>query len=166
MSFLFTLYVELGIITISASIDAQAISGGRRKMKTTLISKDNNEAKLKMEFTAEEFDAATDKVYKKNRKDFQIPGFRKGKAPRKIIEAHYGEGLFFEDAINELFGDNYAQALKDNDLDVIDNPKVDFGELGQGKPLTMDITVALSPVVEIKKYKGLKVDQVKEEITD
>ncbi len=163
---MFTLYVELGIITISASIDAQAISGGRRKMKTTLISKDNNEAKLKMEFTAEEFDAATDKVYKKNRKDFQIPGFRKGKAPRKIIEAHYGEGLFFEDAINELFGDNYAQALKDNDLDVIDNPKVDFGELGQGKPLTMDITVALSPVVEIKKYKGLKVDQVKEEITD
>ena len=135
-------------------------------MKTTLISKDNNEAKLKMEFTAEEFDAATDKVYKKNRKDFQIPGFRKGKAPRKIIEAHYGEGLFFEDAINELFGANYAQALKDNDLDVIDNPKVDFGEIAQGKPLTMDITVALSPVVEVKKYKGLKAEQVKEVVTD
>ena len=135
-------------------------------MKTTLISKDNNEAKLKMEFTAEEFDAATDKVYRKNRKDFQIPGFRKGKAPRKIIEAHYGEGLFFEDAINELFGVNYSQAIKDNDLDVIDNPKVDFGEIGQGKPLTMDITVPLSPVVEVKNYKGLKIDQVKEEVTD
>ncbi len=135
-------------------------------MKTTLISKDNNEAKLKMEFTAEEFDAATDRVYKKNRKDFQIPGFRKGKAPRKIIEAHYGEGLFFEDAINELFGVNYSQAIKDNDLDVIDNPNVDFGEIGQGKPLTMDITVKLSPVVEVKKYKGIKVDQVKEDVTD
>ncbi|MBR2548219.1 MAG: trigger factor [Eubacterium sp.] len=135
-------------------------------MKTTLISKDNNEAKLKMEFTAEEFDAATDKVYRKNRKDFQIPGFRKGKAPRKIIEAHYGEGLFFEDAVNELFGVNYSKAIADNDLDVIENPKVDFGEIGQGKPLTMDITVALSPVVEVKKYKGLKIDQVKETVTD
>ncbi len=135
-------------------------------MKTTLISTDNNEAKLKMEFTAEEFDAATDKVYRKNRKDFQIPGFRKGKAPRKIIEAHYGEGLFFEDAINELFGTSYSQAIKDNDLDVIDDPKVDFSEIAQGKPLTMDITVALSPVVEVKKYKGLDVDQVKETVTD
>lgn len=135
-------------------------------MKTTLISKENNEAKLKMEFTAEEFDAATDKVFQKNRKDFQIPGFRKGKAPRKIIEAHYGEGLFFEDAINELFSVNYSKAIKDNDLDVIDNPKVDFSEIAQGKPLTMDITVALSPVVEIKDYKGLKVDQVEEKVTD
>ena len=135
-------------------------------MKTTLISKDNNEAKLKMEFTAEEFDAATDKVFQKNRKDFQIPGFRKGKAPRGIIEQHYGEGLFFEDAINELFGTNYPKALADNNLDVIDNPKVDFGELGKGKPLTMDITVALSPVVDVKEYKGLKVDQVKETVTD
>ena len=138
----------------------------KKKMKTTLISKDNNEAKLKMEFTAEEFDAATDKVFQKNRKDFQIPGFRKGKAPRGIIEKHYGEGLFFEDAINELFGTNYPKALADNNLDVIDNPKVDFGELGKGKPLTMDITVALSPVVDVKEYKGLKVDQVKETVTD
>ena len=138
----------------------------KKKMKTTLISKDNNEAKLKMEFTAEEFDDATDKVFQKNRKDFQIPGFRKGKAPRGIIEKHYGEGLFFEDAINELFGTNYPKALADNNLDVIDNPKVDFGELGKGKPLTMDITVALSPVVDVKEYKGLKVDQVKETVTD
>lgn len=135
-------------------------------MKTTLISKENNEAKLKMEFTAEEFDAATDKVFRKNRKDFQIPGFRKGKAPRGIIEKHYGEGLFFEDAINELFGTNYSKALRENDLDVIDNPKVDFGEIGKGKPLTMDITVALSPVLDIKDYKGLKIDQVKEDVTD
>ena len=135
-------------------------------MKTTLISKENNEAKIKMEFTAEEFDAATDKVFRKNRKDFQIPGFRKGKAPRSIIEKHYGEGLFFEDAINELFGENYSKAIRENDLDVIDNPKVDFGEIGKGKPLTMDITVPLSPVVEIKKYKGLSVDQVKETVKD
>lgn len=146
--------------------DAQANAGGRKEMKTTLISKENNEAKLKMEFTAEEFDAATDKVFQKNRKDFQIPGFRKGKAPRKIIEAHYGEGLFFEDAINELFSVNYSKAVKENDLDVIDNPKVDFSEIGQGKPLTMDITVPLSPVVEVKEYKGLEIDQVKEEVTD
>ena len=148
------------------SADGTDIFRRKKKMKTTLISKDNNEAKLKMEFTAEEFDAATDKVFQKNRKDFQIPGFRKGKAPRGIIEKHYGEGLFFEDAINELFGTNYPKALADNNLDVIDNPKVDFGELGKGKPLTMDITVALSPVVDVKEYKGLKVDQVKETVTD
>lgn len=135
-------------------------------MKTTLVSKENNEAKLKMEFTAEEFDSATNKAYMKSRKDFQIDGFRKGKAPRGIIEKRYGEGIFFEDAINELFSENYPKALSDNDIDVIDNPKVDFGEIGKGKPLTMDITVSISPVIEVKNYKGLKVDQVKADVTD
>jgi len=135
-------------------------------MKTTLVSKENNEAKLKIEFTAEEFEKATNDAYMRTRKDFQIDGFRRGKAPRGIIEKRYGEGIFYEEAVNDLFRVNYPKALADNDIDVIDNPKVDFGEIGKGKPLTLDITVAISPIVEIKDYKGLKVDQVKKEVTD
>ncbi len=135
-------------------------------MKTTLVSKENNRAKLTMEFTAEEFDAACDKAYRKNRGQFRINGFRQGKAPRKIIETHYGEGVFFEDAINELFGDNYADAVDENKLDVIDRPNVDFGEIGKGKPLTMDIEVDLFPIVEVKDYKGVEVDEYEDKVSD
>ena len=73
-------------------------------MKTTLVSKENNEAKLTIDFTAEEFEDAINKVYRKNRNQFVINGFRKGKAPRSIVEKHYGEGIFFEDAINNMLG--------------------------------------------------------------
>ena len=80
-------------------------------MKTTLVSKENNEAKLTMDFTAEEFEEEVNKVYRKNRNQFQINGFRKGKAPRSIIERHYGEGIFFEYSINNMFGDHYPGAI-------------------------------------------------------
>ncbi len=72
-------------------------------MKTTLISKENNIAKFTMEFTAEEFDAAIVKAYQNTKDRYTVDGFRKGKAPRKVIEARYGEGVFFEDAVNDMF---------------------------------------------------------------
>ena len=92
-------------------------------MKTTLISKENNEAKLKMEFTAEEFDAATDKVFQKNRKDFQIPGFRKGKVPQKMIEKTYGVEVFYEDAANFLIADSYPDVYDEANKDYFTNSK-------------------------------------------
>ena len=135
-------------------------------MKSTLVSKENNEAKLTLEFTAEEFDEAVNKVYRANRNQFSINGFRKGKAPRSIIERHYGEGIFFEDAINNLFNDNYPGTIKELGLEVIDRPNVDFSEIGKGKPLNMDITVALFPTVEVKDYKGVAIEQIQSDVTD
>lgn len=135
-------------------------------MKTTLISKENNEAKLTMEFTPEEFAEETNKVYRKNRGQFSINGFRKGKAPKSIIEKHYGEGIFFEDAINGMFGDNYPKALEELELEVIDNPKVDFSEIGKDKPITMIIDVKLFPIVEIDGYKGVEIEQIKVEVSE
>ncbi|MDD6154385.1 MAG: trigger factor [Eubacteriales bacterium] len=135
-------------------------------METTLVSKENNQAELIMDFTADEFVEAIDKVYKKTRKNFVINGFRKGKAPRKIIEARYGQGIFFEDAINDLFSANYPQALRDNDLEVISDPQVDFSSIEEGKPLKMTIKVGLFPIVEVKDYKGISVEQLNVKVED
>ncbi len=135
-------------------------------MKATLISKENNRAKFTMDFTAEEFEAAVVKAYQDSKDKFNIDGFRKGKAPRSIIEKHYGEGVFFEDAINNLFQTAYPEALNELDLEVIDSPQADFSEIGKGKPLTVTIDVAVYPVVEVKDYKGIEVEQVDPEVTE
>lgn len=135
-------------------------------MKATLISKENNRAKFTMEFTAEEFEAAVVKAYQDSKDKLNIDGFRKGKAPRSIIEKHFGEGVFFEDAINNLFQTAYPEALNELDLEVIDSPQADFSEIGKGKPLTVTIDVAVYPVVEVKDYKGIEVEQVDPEVTE
>lgn len=135
-------------------------------MKATLISKENNRAKFTMDFTAEEFEAAVVKAYQDSKDKFNIDGFRKGKAPRSIIEKHFGEGVFFEDAINNLFQTAYPEALNELDLEIIDSPQADFSEIGKGKPLTVTIDVAVYPVVEVKDYKGIEVEQVDPEVTD
>ena len=135
-------------------------------MKATLISKENNRAKFTMDFTAEEFEAAVVKAYQDSKDKFNIDGFRKGKAPRSIIEKHFGEGVFFEDAINNLFQTAYPEALNELDLEVIDSPQADFSEIGKGKPLTVTIDVAVYPVVEVKDYKGIEVEQVAPEVTE
>ena len=135
-------------------------------MKATLISKENNRAKFTMDFTAEEFEAAVVKAYQDSKDKFNIDGFRKGKAPRSIIEKHFGEGVFFEDAINNLFQTAYPEALNELDLEVIDSPQADFSEIGKGKPLTVTIDVAVYPLVEVKDYKGIEVEQVDPEVTE
>ena len=133
-------------------------------MKTTLLSNENNVVKFAMDFTAEEFDAAVVKAYQASKDQFTIDGFRKGKAPRSIIEKHYGEGIFFEDAINSMFQEAYPAAITELDLEVIESPKADFSEIGHGKPLTVTITVAVFPIVEIKDYKGVEVEQLEVEV--
>ncbi len=135
-------------------------------MKTTFVSKENNIAKFTMEFTAEEFEAAVVKAYQASKGQFMIDGFRKGKAPRSIIEKHYGEGVFFEDAINTLFGESYPAAIQELELEVIDSPSADFSEIGKGKPLTITISVPVYPVVEVKDYFGVEVEQVEEKVSE
>ena len=134
-------------------------------MKATFISKENNEVKFTMDFTAEEFEAAVIKAYQASKDQFMIDGFRKGKAPRSIIEKHYGEGIFFEDAINNIFSENYPAAIKELELEVIDSPAADFSEIGKGKPLTITITVPVYPIVEVKDYKGVEAEQTEETVT-
>ena len=135
-------------------------------MKPTLISKENNEAKFTMEFTAEEFEAAIIKVYQSQKDKFMIDGFIKGKAPRSIIERKYGEGIFFEDAINNLFSMNYPLALDQLDVDAIDHPKADFSELKKGEGFTVTINVTCYPEFEVKDYKGVEIETVNADVTD
>ncbi|MDO4869960.1 MAG: trigger factor [Bacillota bacterium] len=135
-------------------------------MKATLISKENTEAKFKMEFTAEEFEKAIVKVYQREKGKFEIDGFRKGKAPRGLIEKRYGEGIFFEDAINDLFNLNYPLAIDELDLDIIDYPRTEFSQLKKSEPFDVTVTVTCYPEFEIKDYKGVEIETVSSEVTD
>ena len=131
-------------------------------MTTSYVGKENNTVKFTMEFTAEEFEAAIQKAYLKNRGRIQVDGFRKGKAPRKIIEAKYGSGIFFEDAIDELLKDNYPKALDELNIDPINRPAIDFeGEekIEQGKGFKVVVEAEVAPEVELKEYKGVKAER-------
>lgn len=135
-------------------------------MKATFISREKNDVKFTMEFTAEEFEAAQVKAYHENKGKFVVDGFRKGKAPRSIIEKRFGEGIFFEEAIDELFRQHYAKALLELELDVIDSPAAEFSEIKKGEGFTATITVACYPVVEVKDYKGVEIEKITQEVKD
>ena len=135
-------------------------------MKATFISREKNDVKFTMEFTAEEFENAQIKAYQKAKDQFQIDGFRKGKAPRSIIEKHYGEGVFFEDAIDELFREHYGKALTELELEVIDSPAAEFSKIAKGEGFTVTITVPCFPVVEVKDYKGVEIEKIEQEVKD
>lgn len=137
-------------------------------MTSAFISKENNEVKFSMSFTAEEFDAATDAAFKATRGRFVVDGFRKGKAPRSVIEKWYGEAVFFNDAIDTLLNTNYPKALDEMDIEPISRPDVKFSEekIEKGKGFTVTITVAVPPEVELKNYKGLKAERTIHKVTD
>jgi len=135
-------------------------------MKATFISREKNDVKFTMEFTAEEFESAQIKVYQQAKGQFQIDGFRKGKAPRSIIEKHHGEGVFFEDAINDLISENYGKTLTELGLEVVGAPSADFSEVAKGQGFTVTITVPCFPIVEVKDYKGVEIEKIEQEVKD
>ena len=135
-------------------------------MKATFISRDKNAVKFTMEFSAEEFEQAQIKAYQEAKNQIEIPGFRKGKAPRSIIEKHYGEGVFFEDAIDALFRQSYGTALDELDLEVIDTPAAEFSKIAKGEGFTVTITVDCFPIVEVKDYKDVEIDKIEQEVSD
>ena len=135
-------------------------------MKSTFISREKNEVKFTMEFTAEEFEEAIVKVYQKEKDKFQIDGFRKGKAPRSLIEKRYGEGIFFEDAVNNLISLNYPLALDELDLEVIDYPRTELSQTKKGEGFTATVTVECYPEFEVTGYKGVEIEKVPAEVTD
>lgn len=135
-------------------------------MKATFISRENNDVKFTMEFTAEEFENAQIKAYQAAKDQFQIDGFRKGKAPRSIIEKHYGEGVFFEEAIDQLFRESYGEALKELDLEVVDAPAAEFSKIVKGEGFTITITVPCFPIIAVKDYQGVEIEKVSQEVKD
>ncbi len=126
----------------------------------------SNKAKLSFVFPAEEFDDAMQKAFLKMRRSINIPGFRKGKAPRKIVETMYGESILYDDAINLLFPDAYEAAVKEYDLSPVDQPEFNLEEIGSGKDLKFNVEVYVKPDVTLGDYKGLEVEIEKQHLTD
>ena len=127
---------------------------------------EKNMAKLTIEASAEDFEKAIQKVYLKARGKINIPGFRKGKAPRKLIEKMYGTGVFYEDAANDLIPTAYAEALKDCDLEIVSRPEINVTQIESGKPFIFTAEVAVKPEVTLGEYKGVEVEKSNVEVTD
>ena len=127
---------------------------------------EKNMVKLVIEATAEEFEAGLNTAYNKSKSKINVPGFRKGIAPRKIIEQLYGQEVFFEDAANAIIPDAYAKACIESELDIVSQPKISVTQLEKGKPFVFEAEVAVRPEVELGKYKGVEVSKVDTEATD
>lgn len=123
-------------------------------------------AKLTIEVPAEEFDAAMDKAYKKNRGRIALPGFRKGKAPRAMIEKMYGSGIFVEDAANILIPDAYEAAVRESGQEIVAQPEIDLVQAEKGTPFIFTATVAVKPEVTLGNYKGIEVEKKSVEVSD
>ncbi len=127
---------------------------------------EKNMAKLTIEVSAEELEKAIETAYQRNKSKISIPGFRKGKAPRKMIEQMYGKEVFYEDAANELIPDAYEAALSECTEDIVSSPKIEVTQLEAGKPFIFTAEVALKPEVTLGKYKGVKVNKFDVTVTD
>ena len=129
-------------------------------------TKNANEIKMEITIEAEKFENAIKKVYFKNAKYFNIPGFRKGKAPQNIVEKYYGKEIFYEDAFNEIAGEEYANAVEENKLEVVSKPQIDIVTMEKGQDLVFTATVATKPEVELGKYKGIEIEKIEYNVED
>ena len=125
-----------------------------------------NEIKLEITVEAEKFENAMKKVYFQNAKYFNIPGFRKGKAPMNIVEKYYGEQIFYEDAFNDVATESYDEALKENKIEAVSKPEVDIKQMEKGKDLIYTVVVQTKPEVKLGKYKGIELKKVEHKVED
>ncbi len=125
-----------------------------------------NEVKLEITIEAEKFENAIKKVYFKSAKYFNIPGFRKGKAPQNIVERYYGKEIFYEDAFNELVPDQYEKVLEENKIEAVSRPKIDIIKMEKGQDLVFTAIVATKPEVELGKYKGIEIEKIEYTVND
>ena len=135
-------------------------------MSSVLDKKEKNTVEFTMTVSADAFGEALDRSFKKNVKKITLPGFRKGKAPRKLIEKTYGEAIFYDDAIDFVFPAEYEAAIKELALEPVDVPKLDVKEIGAGKDLVMAISVTVKPEFTLGEYKGIKLDEIVHTVTD
>ncbi len=136
------------------------------KSSFELVKREKNEVTFKMAIAAENFEDAINKAYDKNKNKYVVDGFRKGKAPKKIIEMKYGEGVFYDDAINIVFPSEYTEAVNELDLEPVDRPTIDVDEIGKEKNLSITVMVTVKPEVEVKNYKGIEAKKVEYNVTD
>lgn len=127
---------------------------------------EKNMAKLTIEVSAEEFSKAVESAYQKNKGKISVPGFRKGKVPRKMIEQMYGKGVFYEDAANEIIPEAYEKALEECEETIVSSPKIDVSQIEEGKPFIFTAEVALKPEVTLGAYKGIEVEKADVTVTD
>ena len=127
---------------------------------------EHNMAKLTIEVPAEELEKALETAYQKNKNKISVPGFRKGKVPRNMIEKMYGPAIFYEDAANELIPDAYEKALDECEEEIVSAPKIDVTQIEKGKDFIFTAEVAVKPEVTLGKYKGIKVDEADLAVTE
>lgn len=127
---------------------------------------ETNKYELEIEISAEDFEAAIEKAYLKARKNIAMPGFRKGKAPRKLIEKEYGEQVFFEDAVNLLYAPVVNGAVEESGLELVTRPEVEVTEISKENGVKLKATCITKPEVEVKDYKGIEVEKVVNPVTD
>ncbi|MDW7667398.1 MAG: trigger factor [Bacillota bacterium] len=131
-----------------------------------IVNKEKNIVTIEFEITPEKFEEGVQEAYLKNRKNINIPGFRKGKAPRKLIESRYGKGVFYEDALDIVIPPAYEEALEETQLDPIDQPKLDIKEFEEGKNIIIKADVEVKPEVKLVDPKEIEVEKINSEVDD
>ncbi|MBR0351250.1 MAG: trigger factor [Clostridia bacterium] len=129
-------------------------------------TKNANEVKIEITIEAKKFEDAIKKVYFQSAKYFNIPGFRKGKAPIQIVEKYYGKEIFYEDAFNEVAPEAMEEAVKENNLEVVSKPDIDVKQIEKGKDVIFTAVVQTKPEVELGKYKGIEIKKIEYNVTD
>ena len=129
-------------------------------MKATQVSKENGVVKFNIEFSAEEFNDALNKAYLANRNKFSVDGFRKGKAPGKIIENYYGHDIFWDEALNNLLENGYYDAIKELGIEVVSQPSLDAPEIKKGEPVVITGSVQVFPELESVNFEGLEIEKI------
>ena len=135
-------------------------------MSFTVDKLEKNMVKLTIEVDAAEFAKGMDAAYEKNKNKISVPGFRKGKVPKKMIEKMYGAGIFYEDAANAIIPDAYQKAAVESGLDIVSQPEIDVTQIEEGKNFIFTATVAVRPEVTLGTYKGVEIAKVSAEVTD
>jgi len=140
---------------------------GLKEMNCKVEKTDNaNEVKLEITIEAEKFNEAIQKVYFKSAKYFNIPGFRKGKAPINIVEKYYGKEIFYEDAFNEVAQDALEEAVKENNLEVVSRPDIEVTQIEKGKDLIFTAIMQTKPEAKLGKYKGIEIEKIEYNVSD
>ena len=135
-------------------------------MKVELIKQEGTKVSFKLTVDNEKFESAIVKAYNKNKGKYNIPGFRKGKAPRKVIETHYGKGVFYSDAIDIVFPEVYPSAIDELKIDPIDMPSIDVEEISKDNGLVLLVDVEVKPEFQLGDYKGVEVEKVDETVNE
>jgi trigger factor len=141
-------------------------TGGYKYMKITVEKQDNKIAVLEIELDKEVFEDALNKSFNKNRGRFTVPGFRKGKAPRAIVQRFYGESVLYEDAVDTLCPEAYQEAVEEKGLEPVSRPEIDIKQIGSGQNLIFTAKITLKPDVIIDNYKGIEVPKAEFEVTE